>query len=87
MNKQVNAEQVTNGAREIIEMSLPYIVDVTIEGAADIFLHAGTTKPCSTKARLARARWQKKLTTSRATCAATTKEKWRYRRLFARGDH
>ena len=40
MNKQVNAEQVTNGAREIIEMSLPYIVDVTIEGAADIFLHA-----------------------------------------------
>ena len=40
MNKQVNAEQVTNAAREIIEMSLPYIVDVTIEGAADIFLHA-----------------------------------------------
>jgi hypothetical protein len=40
MNKQVNAEQVTNAARDIIEMSLPYIVDVTIEGTADIFLHA-----------------------------------------------
>ena len=40
VNKQLNADQVSNGAREIIESGLPYIATVKVLGVADILLHA-----------------------------------------------
>jgi hypothetical protein len=51
MNKQVNAEQVTNAARDIIEMEFPYMVDVTIEGSADMLLHAWNNEAVRVKSK------------------------------------
>lgn len=40
----------TNGAREAIETGLPYIVHVTIEGSADLLLHAWNCEAVQEKA-------------------------------------
>jgi len=40
----------TNGAREAIETGLPYIVNVTIEGSADLLLHAWNCEAIQEKA-------------------------------------
>lgn len=39
----------TNGAKEVIETGLPYIVHVTIEGSADLLLHAWNVEAVEAK--------------------------------------
>jgi hypothetical protein len=53
MNKtvKINEEQATNAAADIIEMEFPYIVDVTIEGSADILLHAWNNEAVAVKSK------------------------------------
>jgi hypothetical protein len=40
----------TNGAQETVELGLPYIVNVTIEGSADLLLHAWNCEAVQEKA-------------------------------------
>jgi hypothetical protein len=60
MNKQLNAEQVTNGARDIVEMGFPYIAAVTIEGTSDILLHRWNNEAVKAKGGAAKGSKAKK---------------------------
>ena len=51
MNKNVNSDQVTNGAKPIIEDGFPYIAQVTIEGTADILFHRWNNEAVAEKAK------------------------------------
>jgi len=52
--------EVTNGAREMIEMSQPYIVDVTIEGTADLLFHRWNCEAVAEKSAAAKGSKAKK---------------------------
>lgn len=60
MNKQVNAEQITNGAREVIEIGVPYVALVTIEGTADILFHRWNNEAVAAKGAAAKGSKAKK---------------------------
>lgn len=60
MNKIVNAEQVTNGAREIVEAGDPYIAAVTISGNADILFHRWNNEAVAAKGAAAKGSKAKK---------------------------
>ena len=65
----------TNGAQEAIETGLPYIVNVTIEGSADLLLHAWNCEAIQEKAdskKKKKARPQRNRTTWKATSDAMT---------------
>ncbi len=51
---------VTNGGRKAIECSQPYIVDVTIEGTADLLFHRWNCESIATKAASAKGSAAKK---------------------------
>jgi len=36
---EIGGESPTNGAKELVEMEIPYIAEVTIEGSADLLFH------------------------------------------------
>lgn len=50
MAKAVAVSEPTNGAAETIELGLPFIVHVTIEGSADLLLHAWNCEAVEEKA-------------------------------------
>lgn len=52
MNKMVNSEQVTNGAESYV--LAPYIVEVTIQGSADILFHRWNNEAVAEKAAAAK---------------------------------
>lgn len=54
MNKVIRKSEATNGAKEVIDASLPYIVNVTIEGASDMLLHRWNTEAVDEKAKAAK---------------------------------
>jgi hypothetical protein len=54
MNKAVKLGDVTNGAEEIIGMSIPFTVHVEIEGAADILFHRWNNEAVAEKAKAAK---------------------------------
>lgn len=58
MLKRVNEK--TNGGVETIEAGIPYIVTVTVEGAADILFHRWNTEAVDEKARAAKGSKAKK---------------------------
>jgi hypothetical protein len=51
---------VTNGAREIIENGIPYLVDVTVRGTADILFHRWNCEAVAEKAAAAKGSKAKK---------------------------
>lgn len=52
--------QVTNGGRETIDASQPYVVDVTIEGTADLLFHRWNCEAVEAKANAAKGSKAKK---------------------------
>jgi hypothetical protein len=53
-------DQVSNGAEDTIEMTLPYLVDVTIVGVAPLLYHAWNTESVDAKAAAAKGSKAKK---------------------------
>jgi hypothetical protein len=51
---------VTNGAKDMIEMSNPYIVDIGIEGTSDLLFHAWNVEEIEAKANAKKGSKQKK---------------------------
>jgi hypothetical protein len=60
MNKIVKKGDITNGAKPIIDMSLPYIVEVGIEGSADFLFHRWNNEAVAEKAASAKGSKAKK---------------------------
>lgn len=60
MNKVVKLAEVTNGAEEVISSSLPYQVNVTIQGAADFLFHRWNNEAVEAKAKAAKGSKAKK---------------------------
>jgi hypothetical protein len=54
MNKIVALKEPTNGAKEIIDISQPYAVAVTIVGAADFLFHRWNAEAVDEKAKAAK---------------------------------
>lgn len=50
VNKIVKLSEVTNGAKEVIDYSLPYTVSVTIQGSADLLFHRWNNEAVAEKA-------------------------------------
>lgn len=60
MNKVVKLSDVSNGAQDIIEHSVPYTVEVTIEGASDFLFHRWNCDAVDEKAKAAKGSKAKK---------------------------
>jgi hypothetical protein len=60
MNKVVKLTEPTDGARDAIEYSLPYTVEVTIEGASDFLFHRWNCDAVDEKSRAAKGSKAKK---------------------------
>ena len=54
MNKVINKSEVSNGAEEVFNASLPYQVTVTIEGAADLLFHRWNCEAVAEKGKAAK---------------------------------
>src|SRR4051812_49213750 len=52
--------EVTNGGRETVEMTMPYTVDVTIKGCADLLFHRWNCEAVEEKAKAAKGSKAKK---------------------------
>jgi hypothetical protein len=52
--KNVKSDQVSNDAKVVIEYGVPYVVNVTIEGAADILFHRWSDDDVAIKAAAAK---------------------------------
>jgi hypothetical protein len=52
--KVFDAEQVTNGAKEAIDLTIPYIASVEITGSSPILFHAWNTEAVAEKAAAAK---------------------------------
>jgi hypothetical protein len=52
--KNVGGDSPTNGARESIEFSLPYIVNITIEGSSDLLFHRWNCESVEAKGKAAK---------------------------------
>lgn len=50
----VDKEQISNGALELISITEPYLVDVTVRGVAPLLFHAWNTESVETKAAAAK---------------------------------
>jgi len=60
MNKMVTKGEITNGGKGIIDLSMPYIVNVTIEGSADFLFHRWNNEAVAEKAASAKGSKAKK---------------------------
>lgn len=60
MNKVIALSEVTNGARDTIEASIPYTAAVTIQGAADFLFHRWNCEAVDEKAKAAKGSKAKK---------------------------
>ena len=54
MNKIVKKSEVTNGGKPVIDLSQPYSVNVTIEGASDFLFHRWNNEAVAEKAAAAK---------------------------------
>jgi hypothetical protein len=54
MNKSVKLSEVSNGAKNTIDLSEPYIAHVTIQGTADILFHRWNNEAVEEKAKSAK---------------------------------
>jgi len=60
MNKAVRVKDGTNGAKEIIDLSIPYIASVTIAGSSDFLFHRWNNEAVAEKAASAKGSKAKK---------------------------
>lgn len=60
MNVIARINERTNGGRETIEAGLPYVVSVTVEGAADFLFHRWNSEAVDEKAKAAKGSKAKK---------------------------
>jgi len=60
MNKIVKKSEVTNGGKPVIDLSQPYSVNVTIEGASDFLFHRWNNEAVAEKAAAAKGSKAKK---------------------------
>ena len=60
MNKIVKKSEVTNGDKPVIDLSQPYSVNVTIEGASDFLFHRWNNEAVAEKAAAAKGSKAKK---------------------------
>ena len=60
MNKMISKSEVTNGAKQLIDMSQPYTVSVEITGVCDMLFHAWNAEAVDEKAASAKNSKQKK---------------------------
>lgn len=60
MNKVVKKSELTNGAKQIIDLSQPYTVNVTIEGMADFLFHRWNPEAVEEKSKAAKGSKAKK---------------------------
>ena len=61
MNKIINISEVTNGGADIIDLSRPYIANVTIQGASDFLFHRWNNEAVAEKAASAKGSKAKKI--------------------------
>ena len=60
MNKIVKKSEITNGGKPVIDLSQPYSVNVTIEGASDFLFHRWNDEAVAEKAAAAKGSKAKK---------------------------
>ncbi len=60
MNKAVHVSEVTNGAKGIIDLSMPYTASVTIAGSSDFLFHRWNNEAVAEKAAAAKGSKAKK---------------------------
>lgn len=58
--KQVEADQVTNGAENVIDLSIPYMVEISIQGTAPLLFHRWNCDAVEAKAKAAKGSAAKK---------------------------
>lgn len=60
MNKVVHKSEVTNAGKSVVDLSHPYVVNVTIEGSADFLFHRWNNEAVAEKAAAAKGSKAKK---------------------------